>query len=291
MDPRLWQNAAMSALRPIRLPELLERHAGVLLDAYGVLVNLDGALPGAATLIRHLNLTGQPYLVVSNTAARLPESAAQRYRTFGLDLDPERILTSGLLLAQPPVREQVAGLRCLVLGPPDSREYVIRAGGLPVTWEEDFQVLVLADQAGFPFLEAMDQILSRLFTYRDTGREVPLLLPNPDLIYPTGAGYGITAGSVALVLEAALEQRYPGQPGNRFQRLGKPFPELFALAARRLGTRDLVMLGDQLETDIRGARDYGIAAALVSGGVSAGWPGPGENGITPDYLLAGLDGL
>jgi HAD superfamily hydrolase (TIGR01450 family) len=277
---------------PQRLPltTVLDRHAGVLLDAYGVLVNLDGALPGAPELIRRLNRAGQPYLVVSNTAARLPEHAAKRYQAFGLDLAAERILTSGLLLAGYFQLHGLTGRRCLVLGPEDSLAYVTRAGGLAVDWREDFDVLVLADQAGFPFMAAMDGVLSRLFEKMDAGLEVPLLLPNPDLIYPSGQGYGFTAGAAALMLEAALRQRYPQRPGLGFTRLGKPHGGLFESAAGRLGTRDLVMIGDQLETDIRGANAFGIASALVTGGVSLtdrAWDEADDTPV-PTYLLNGL---
>lgn len=277
---------------PARLPlaQVLARHTGVLLDAYGVLVNLDGALPGAAELIRRLNRAGKPYLVVSNTAARLPEHAAERYRAFGLDLTAERILTSGMLLAGYFQVHGLTGKRCLVLGPADSLAYVTRAGGEAVDWREDFDLLVLADQAGFPFVVAMDRVLGRLFAKLDAGLEVPLLLPNPDLIYPTGQGYGFTAGAAALIIEAALRQRYPRRPGLGFTRLGKPHPGLFEAAAARLGSRDLVMIGDQLETDIRGANAFGIASALVAGGVSradALWD-QAADAVVPTYLLNGL---
>lgn len=272
---------------PLRLSltSILDRHAGVLLDAYGVLVNLDGTLPGAPELIRRLNREDKPYLVLSNTAARLPEHAAERYRAFGLELAADRILTSGMLLAGHFQAQGLVGRRCLVLGPTDSLAYVNRAGGLAVDWRSDFDALVLADQAGFPFLEAMDRVLGRLFSKLDAGLQVPLLLPNPDLIYPTGQGYGFTAGSAALMLEAALRQRYPLRPELSFTRLGKPHAGLFEDATRRLGSRDLVMIGDQLETDIRGANAFGIASALVMGGVSRD---AATDTDAPTYLLYGL---
>lgn len=277
---------------PLRLPltSVLDRHAGVLLDAYGVLVDLDGALPGTPELIRRLNREGKPYLVVSNTAARLPETAAERYRAFGLDLAAEHILTSGMLLAEHFRTHGLVGRRCLVLGPEDSLAYVSRAGGMAVDWREDFDALVLADQAGYPFLAAMDKVLGRLFAKLDAGLEVPLVLPNPDLIYPTGGGYGFTAGAAALMLEAALRRRYPLRPGLGFMRLGKPHPGLFDAAARRLGSHNLVMIGDQLETDIRGANAFGIASALVMGGVSRA-DAPWDEAVdvpVPTYLLNGL---
>ena len=136
--------------------------------------------------------------------------------------------------------------------------------------DAEVEVLVICDEVGFPFIETVDRTLSAIFRRLDAGRPVQLLLPNPDLIYPKGAGqsYGITAGSVACIFEAALAQRYPDREDLRFVRLGKPNRPIFEEAAGRAGTRDLVMVGDQLQTDIRGANDFGIASALVTTGLT-----------------------
>jgi ribonucleotide monophosphatase NagD (HAD superfamily) len=79
----------------------------------------------------------------------------------------------------------------------------------------------------------------------------------------------MASGSLALILEAALQLRYPDRPGLRFARLGKPNSAIFTEALRRSGTRNMVMLGDQLETDIRGANDFGLDSVLVTTGVTA----------------------
>jgi HAD superfamily hydrolase (TIGR01459 family) len=267
--------------------ELMDRYEVLLLDAYGVLVSLDGAMPGAAAFIAELNRRQKPYWLLSNTAARLSAHAAARYQGFGLAISPERILTSGTLLVDHFQAAGLVGRRCLVLGPEDSREYVRLAGGQPVAIGKDFEVLVLADQAGFPLLETLDWLLSTLIEKLDQGQSVPMLLPNPDLFYPKAAGYGITAGSLAVLLEAALAQRYPGRGDLRFVRLGKPYPGLFEAAARRAGTRDMVLIGDQLETDIEGAADFGIDSVLVLGGVSSLAALSGSK-ASPTWLLRSL---
>ena len=78
----------------------------------------------------------------------------------------------------------------------------------------------------------------------------------------------LIAAAIRPVAVEGLALRYPQRPDLRFTRLGKPGPALFAEAERRAGTRDLVMLGDQLETDILGANRYGIDSVLVGGGVT-----------------------
>lgn len=275
----------------LTLDALIARYDALLLDAYGVLVTLDGPLPGAVALIDRLNRLGKPYWLLSNTAARLPEHAAARYRGFGLDLAAGRILTSGMLLAQHFRACGLVGCASLVLGPEDSRVYVERAGGRPVAPGEDFEAVVLADQAGFPLLKTLDWLISALFARIESGARVPLILPNPDLIYPTRQGYGLTAGSLAVLLEAVLARRFPGHADLRFVPLGKPQPGLFELAAQRAGSRNLVMLGDQLETDILGAARYGIDSVLVMSGVSRGEAVSPAAEVQPTYWIGSIADL
>jgi len=98
---------------------------------------------------------------------------------------------------------------------------------------------------------------------------IHLVLPNPDLIYPKAdRGFGITSGSIALIFEAALQLRYPGHAGLCFERLGKPNADIFQEALRRSGTNNMVMIGDQLETDIRGANAFGLDSVLVGTGIT-----------------------
>jgi HAD superfamily hydrolase (TIGR01450 family) len=276
----------MIRIPTITIDELIARHDALLLDAYGVLVHRDGPLPGAVELIGALNRLAKPYFLLTNTAARLPEHAAERYRGFGLAFEPGQIITSGSLIAPYFAARDLVDRRCAVLGPQDSFHYVERAGGRPVQPHEDFEVLLIGDQVGFPFLESVDAVLSRLIEKLDRGETVPMILPNPDLIYPKSSGFGITSGAVALIIEAALKQRYPDRPDLSFVRLGKPEPGLFEAAVRRAGTRNLVMIGDQIETDIRGANGFGIGSALVAGGV-AGFTIP-ETGPQPTWLLASI---
>jgi HAD superfamily hydrolase (TIGR01450 family) len=272
----------------IRLSELLERYPVLLLDAYGVLMHSTGALPGAVELIARLNRYRRDYFILTNDASRLPETVAQRLGQFDLDVDAVQVITSASLLPPYFAEHGLVGSRCAVLGPEDSLRYVETAGGRVVPAGEAFDALVVCDDDGYPFLETVNAALSTLFRLFDRGEEPQLILPNPDLIFPMGEGaFGITSGSIALVLEAALQLRYPSREDRRFVRLGKPYPALFAEAARRSGTKDMVMIGDQLETDIRGARAFGIDSALVDTGVTAQLADLPED-VRPTYLLRTL---
>lgn len=75
-----------------------------------------------------------------------------------------------MLLAPWFERDGLRGARCAVLGPPDGVRYAELAGGEIVPPDADFDVLVIADETGFPFLDHMDAVLTTLFRCIDAGR-------------------------------------------------------------------------------------------------------------------------
>jgi len=275
------------APRPTTISSLLAAHDGVLLDAYGVLVDARGALPGAAALIAELNRRGTPYAVVTNDASRSVATYVARFAGFGMAIAGERIVTSGSLLPAYFRDRGLAGARTCVLGTDDSYAFVVEGGGVPVDVAPGMEIdaVAICDDAGTPFLDGIELAFSAIARALDAGRTPALVVPNPDLVYPKGFGeYGFTAGAMALLIEAALARRFPGAH-LVFDRLGKPEPHLFREGARRIGSARIVMIGDQLETDIAGALAAGFDCALLAG-VSR-WTERGA--IAPTYLLADLE--
>lgn len=280
----------MTKPREINIEELIARYPVLLLDAYGVLVTSSGALSGAAGLINELNRTRKSYYLLTNDASKLPRTAASRFQGYGLEIDPERIITSGELLKNYFKTHNLSGARCAVLGPDDSAQYVRDAGGKVVSPANGFDVVVIGDEAGYPFVETVDTVLSELFHKVERREKIHLVLPNPDLIYPKAdRGYGITSGSIALLFEAALRLRYPGRPNLSFDRLGKPNAEIFEEALVRSGTVNMVMIGDQLETDIRGANAFGLDSVLVGTGVSDPTTADIPDHLQPTYRMRSIE--
>lgn len=277
---------------PTTVDALFDRYRGFLIDAYGVLVDGTGGLPGAAAFIERLERESRPWRVVTNDASRSPAACGARYRTLGVPVPDERVLTSGLLLA--PFFADRSSVTALVLGPPDTHAYVRETGAraLPPDAEDllDASVIVLGDAGGFDFLEGLDRALSLCTARLEKGQPIDLVVPNPDLIYPKApatasrpATFGFAAGTMLEMLERALALRHPNSPLLTVHRLGKPAPALFRAGLEALGTTDVVMLGDQLATDIVGARAAGVDAALVVSGVSAHIPDSG-----PRWVLSSL---
>lgn len=261
-----------SAPTPTTTRELIDRYDGLLLDIYGVMLDASGALPGARELVAELERSGKPYAFVSNDASRSTTTYARRFAGLGMPCPGDRFVTSGSLIPGYFAAKSLAGARTCVLGTDDSADFVRAGGGVVVPLAHDMSIDVLAvcDDSGFDFLSGLECALTAVVRAVDAGRRPALLLPNPDLIYPKGNGeLGFTAGAMALLIEAGLSRRFPREQ-LVFDRLGKPEPHLFLAAAHQLGIAPdrLVMIGDQLETDIAGAGAAGVPAALLAGAIS-----------------------
>lgn len=282
MMPRAPESITFSAL--------IERHTAVLFDAYGVLVNAAGALPGADDAVEKLIARDQPFLVVTNDASRSPERASARFVKLGIPVRPEHVLSSGMLIAPALEEHGMRGKCVVVLGTGDSANYARQVGAMAVDPDlaDPADAVVVADEGGFDTLGLMDETLSMILAAHAMGKRTLLLLANPDLVYPSGAGtFGFTAGSLAHMLERAL-QLLLGVNAPTFEVLGKPAPRHFETALELVGTRDAVMLGDTLHTDIAGAHTVGIPSALVLTGVTTAAQAHAAGPHGPTYLMNDL---
>lgn len=276
-------------METINVTHLIGRYRGLLIDAYGVLVDARGVLPGAREFIDALRQAQLPYLVVTNDASRLEERISHRLEGFGLRVTPDQVVSSAGLLMAHFAAHNLRGATAVVLGPPDAHAYVRRAGGVPVhpsdTTASDAAAVVVCDLPADDNFAAVEQTLDVCVAALDAGRPLQLILCNPDVVYPAGGGrFGLTSGAVMLLLEAGLRSRFGAEGVPAVARLGKPHPEIFAAACQRLGTREVAMLGDQLETDVRGANDFGIDSVLVGTGLTRVVPG-GRLEPAPKYFL------
>jgi HAD superfamily hydrolase (TIGR01450 family) len=278
-------------LQPTTIPALLERYDVFFLDAYGVLVQSSGPLPGAAAFLARLRDAGKTVLLLSNDASRSRETTLNRYQGFGLPIAADQILTSGMLLVDHYAAHGLQGAATMVMGTEDSEQYVRAAGGRVVPVGDDSaEVLVIGDDDGYDFLPTVNRAISVLLNRLDRGLRTHLVSPNPDLIFPAGPGaYGITSGAIVPIIEAVLRVRAPGGE-HRFHQLGKPYAPMFAAAMTRVPQHDrsrIVMVGDQIMTDIKGASDFGLDSVFVETGIGRR-ADTRVHGVTPTWVMASV---
>ena len=288
----------MTDLTTIR--QLAERYDTLLFDSYGVLVDESYGLTGARGLIDWLESTGKSYYIVTNDASRSIPSRAGKFIEQGVPVPQERIINSGCLIPRFLRENNLEGAPTIVFGSPDAYEYVTDGGAdiLPRDRLEDASVFVLADDAGYDWRSSMNDLITTLNRKVIKGQPFTLLLPNPDIIYPSGElAYSFAAAAIADMTESALVRLFGENPAYRFTRLGKPFAPIFDEAIRRsqnaAAGKSFVMIGDQLETDIAGANAYGIPSTGVITGINRLHSVAELSGLPaetrPTYLLPSLD--
>src|SRR5258706_13900553 len=84
---------------------------------------------------------------------------------------------------------------------------------------------------------------------------------------------------------AAIVEVFASAAGARQIVIGKPEPPLFELALQRmgLGVDDAAMVGDSIDSDVRGARRIGMTAVLFA-------PKGGPDGV-PHYFVKSMPPL
>lgn len=261
---------------PCRLADVIDRYDALFLDVYGVLLNGHGLYDHTKPLIAWLKDTRLPFLLVSNGSSRTLAQSAEAYQAQGVAVSEGQILTSGALLGHWVAAEGLSGQAAHVMGRKASYDVIEQAGLRHAASADEAQVVVILNQAD-DLLAQVDETLTLIIRHIDQDKPLRLVCPNPDCLYPKDADrFGITAGAIAELLEGALAKRYGLSNPPRFIRLGKPHPLIFQTALAKLEAEwqrtfapdRVLMIGDQIATDVKGAVEFGLGAMLFQGGVA-----------------------
>jgi HAD superfamily hydrolase (TIGR01458 family) len=225
------------------------RADGVLLDLDGTVYQEWQALPGVPEALAALRRAGVPLRFTTNTTRRPRSVLAERLRGMGIAAEPAEILSAPAaaaswlrargvrrvhpLLAEATVREELADFL-----PDDQTPEVVVVGDLGDAWT-------------FP-------VLDRAFRCLMAGAE--LLAVQRNRYWHTDGGLSLDAGPFVAALEYGA--------GKSATLVGKPSPAFFAAAARELGLppERIAVVGDDLESDVAGARASGMTGLAVRTG-------------------------
>lgn len=252
----------------------LEKISAFFLDMDGTTYLGDRALPGAGAFLGLLRQMGKRYLWLTNNSSRSAAEWAEKLRRMGFEAEAADVYTSTeATIAY--LRRLHGGARLFVLGTESLERDLEGAGFRLAAGDPDFVVV------GFDLTLTYDKLRRACHLLRSG---VPFIATHPDRTCPTPEGFIPDCGAICALLTEAT--------GVRPKILGKPYPEIVAGALERLGVgREAVaMVGDRLYTDIRMARDAGIAAILVLTGETKA-EDLREAGVRPDYVFGSLGDL
>jgi HAD superfamily hydrolase (TIGR01450 family) len=150
------------------------------------------------------------------------------------------------------------------LGTPESCHYIDSSGlhTMPVRDINDSNIdkvgaMIFLDDEGFNWCDDLNKTVNLL-----RKKTIPVIVANTDHAYPVSVGnVSIAIGGIASMIETIV--------GKKFIRFGKPDSQMFMFAYdlirnyRAVSKKDIVMVGDTLQTDILGGNKFGLDTVLV----------------------------
>ncbi len=249
----------------------------ILFDMDGVLYNSETPIEGAAEVLDWVHAEQIPHLFVTNTSSRGRVQLAEKLRRFGIPAEEAGILTPALAAADW-LRAHASGPVALFVQPATRPEF----DGLSVVpgdAETGARYVVIGD-----LQEAWDfRTLNRAFRLLHSDRESVLIALGMTRYWQASDGLRLDVAPFVAALEHAI-----GRPALVF---GKPAAPFFAAAVERLGVpaAEVLMIGDDIDSDVAGAQRAGLKAALVRTGKFR--PADLEGGVTPDIVLESIRSL
>ena len=220
---------------------------GYLIDMDGVLYRGATAIPGAAEFIAHLHEEKIPYLFLTNNSTYTPLDVVFKLQKMGIDTTQDHVYTSGMATAA-----------FLHQQKPNGTAFVIGEGGLLLALN-DVQYAITRSHPDFVVVGEGRTLTYEMceVAHRCIASGAGLISTNADTWCPTDEGPRPGCGAIVALLEAAS--------GKKAYHVGKPNPFMMRAARKRMGlaTDEITMIGDTMETDIRGATDLGFRSVLV----------------------------
>jgi HAD superfamily hydrolase (TIGR01458 family) len=244
----------------------------LLLDLEGTVYQAGRLIENAGEAIAALEANGIRVGYATNTTSRPRATVATELAEMGLTVAPERLFTAPRAAREDLVRRGLS--RCSLL--------------LRDALREDFEGISFDDEAPQAVVlgdlgeEMTFARLNRAFRHVLAGAELVTLARNR--YWRAADGLTLDVGAFAAALEYAT-----ARPARL---AGKPAPEFWAWALSEMGAdaASAAVVGDDLESDVAGAQQAGMAGILVRTGKFR----PEElaaSGVRPDALLDSVANL
>ncbi len=221
---------------------------GFLLDLDGVIYQDDRLLPGAAQVVRCLQDKNIPFRFVTNTTTKTREQIAQKLEKLGLSVNTDSIFSA--LYGVERYLQKEGAKNVFALLPATVRESF--PFEFDINKEADF-VVVCDMEEEFDF-KNLNQAFQHLFN------GARLIAAHQNRYWKKEGELRLDIGGFIRLLEYAAD--------IKAHLVGKPSTDFFKMALddMELNAEDVLMSGDDIESDVSGAQSAGIKAALVKGG-------------------------
>lgn len=227
-------------------------YKGYLIDLDGTMYRGNERIDGAKEFIDGIHDAGYPYLFVTNNSSATQEEIAAKLTGMGIHARKEQIVTTALATANY-IKRQKEQARVYMIGESGLKQALMESGA------------ILADQAVDFVVSGIDRDIS----YEKLSKACVLirdgavfLSTNKDAAIPTERGLlpGNGALTSVLTVSTGVEPVFVGKPEAIIMEE--------ALALIGLGREDVLMVGDNYETDISAGIHAQIDTLMVLTGFS-----------------------
>ena len=221
---------------------------GLLIDIEGVLLHGNTVLPGARETVAALRARAIPHRFITNTTIYCRYTMLERLQALGFAIEIDELFTATYAAARH-LRERQARSYFPLLLPDAQLEFT----GIDVDEEAPEYVVVGDLGASFNFVRlntAMRAVLNG----------AKLIALHKKRLWRTEEGLFLDAGPFVVALEYATD--------TVADVVGKPSPAYFQMVLAQLGLPParVAMIGDDIESDVRGAQRVGMQGWLVKTG-------------------------
>jgi HAD superfamily hydrolase (TIGR01458 family) len=243
-----------------------EQIKGVIFDVDGVLEFQDKVYPGAVETLDTLREKGIILRFLTNSTLKSRESCAQKLQRAGFQVFCEEVITASYATAK-----YLEGLRpasCWIML---EREGLDEFKNFPQDTENPEYIVIGDNRSKFDF-EHLNKALRLLLN----GTKLIGIIP--ELLDSSLGEFELNVGSWVSMLERAsgIKATYIGKPGRYMFDL--------TLNTMKLQKPEVIMVGDTLSTDIKGARNVGIKSILLKTGEFFNKK-PIDTTIQPDFIF------
>jgi 4-nitrophenyl phosphatase len=245
----------------------------------GLVFDLDGCVwtgevltPGAAEVLALIRKQGKGLCFLTNNSRARARTMQAKLERLGVAAEEGEVLTPLEILGEV-VAQRWGPSRVLAIGGPELAAVLVEAGHTLVSVDayREATVVVVGNDFDFSY-----ERLTAAARAVDAG--AAFVTPNIDPRLPMEDGQFLPGcGAIVEAVASAA--------GARPIVIGKPEPPLFELALQRmgLGVDDAAMVGDSIDSDVRGARRVGMTAVLFA-------PKGGPDGVA-HYMVKSMSQL
>ena len=231
---------------------VIKYHDLIFIDIWGVIHNGIKLYEDAVLVLDKLSNLDKDYILLTN-APRPNKTVKNFLNKMGLPKKHcDKVFTSGEAALRY-LRENLSNSKFFHIGPPKDFDLFLsfKDNKTEDIKESDFLLCTGLFENEESNLDYYKKIFSK-------NNNLRMICTNPDLIVDRGNVREFCAGSIAKIYEEA---------GGKVDYFGKPYPMVYKLSTNLDYKKKTLCIGDNLNTDIKGANNQNFNSLLITSGI------------------------